>query len=186
MPTRDGLRDVLGVAACLAIACILPACRRETRQFTGPAYTNADALGVRVDADAAAEHAALPAPGTPSPYRGNAWGMSQGQQLWAQMNCVGCHSHGGGGMGPPLMDNKWLYGADDASIFTTITEGRPNGMPAFRGRLSDQQVWELVSYVKSLSGWANQQAESPRDDHMAIRPGTSLTETHPIVKQEQP
>jgi cytochrome c oxidase cbb3-type subunit 3 len=177
-------RDLALLALLMVMACLFPACRRETRHFTGPSYTNANAAGVRVDDDASAAHAALPAPGTLGPYMGNAWAMGEGQRLYNQMNCVGCHSHGGGGMGPPLMDEKWLYGADPASIFTTIVEGRPNGMPAYRGRLSDDQVWQLVSYVKSLSGWANQQAESARDDHMAVRPGTSLTETHPIVKQE--
>ena len=46
------------------------------------------------------------------------------------MNCVGCHSHGGGGMGPALMDGQWRYGGRIDQIATTIAEGRPNGMPA--------------------------------------------------------
>jgi cytochrome c oxidase cbb3-type subunit 3 len=171
------------VVVVVVMLALLPACKREERRFTGPAYTNSNAMGVRVDEDAST---ALPAPGTPGPYVGNAWAMGEGQRLYNQMNCVGCHSHGGGGMGPPLMDGPWLYGADDASIFTTIVGGRPNGMPAYRGRMSDDQVWQLVSYVKSLSGWASSLAAGVRDDHMAVRPGPARTERQPITQQEKP
>ena len=45
------------------------------------------------------------------------------------MNCVGCHCHGGGGMGPALMDDQWRYGGRIDQIAATIAEGRPNGMP---------------------------------------------------------
>jgi cytochrome c oxidase cbb3-type subunit 3 len=169
------------LAALAAIACIFPACRREERKFEGPVIMNAGAAGVRVDRDGAAP---LPAPGTPGPYPGNAWAMGEGQRLYNQMNCVGCHSHGGGGMGPALMDGKWIYGFDDASVFTTIVNGRPNGMPAFRGRLSDDQIWQLVAYVKSLGGNASTLAASVRDDHMAVSPGPARTEPQPITKSQ--
>ena len=45
------------------------------------------------------------------------------------MNCAGCHFNGGGGMGPPLMDNIWIYGDSIENIGASIREGRPNGMP---------------------------------------------------------
>src|SRR4051812_9204883 len=38
----------------------------------------------------------------------NAQALSDGQTLYAAYNCSGCHAHGGGGMGPPLLDNKWF------------------------------------------------------------------------------
>ena len=58
--------------------------------------------------------------------------------LFTSYNCVGCHgSGGGGGMGPPLKDHKWIYGADPANIFATIVEGRPNGMPSCRNKIPD-------------------------------------------------
>jgi len=118
------------------------------------------------------------------PYTDNAWGMGEGQRLYAQMNCLGCHAHGGGGMGPPLMDEKWIYGFDDAAIYSTIVHGRPNGMPAFRHRLSDDQAWQLVAYVKSLGGHASKFAASVRDDHMAVTPGPARTDPQPIVEQK--
>ncbi len=77
--------------------------------------------------------------------------IEAGKQLFSAMNCVGCHFNGGGGMGPPLMDNVWIYGDSIENIAASIREGRPNGMPSFRGFLPDEQIWQLAAYVRSLS-----------------------------------
>jgi cytochrome c oxidase cbb3-type subunit 3 len=100
-----------------------------------------------------------PGPGSPvweksttaADYEGNEEMIQAGMQLYAAMNCVGCHSHGGGGMGPPLMDKTWIYGSSLEHIVSSIREGRPNGMPSFRGRLPDEQIWQVAAYVQSLS-----------------------------------
>lgn len=84
-------------------------------------------------------------------YDGNDEMIQAGKQLYAAMNCVGCHSHGGGGMGPPLMDNRWIYGSSIEHIVSSVREGRPNGMPSFRGRIPDEQIWQIAAYVRSLS-----------------------------------
>jgi cytochrome c oxidase cbb3-type subunit 3 len=78
--------------------------------------------------------------------------IGDGKQLFTQMNCVGCHSHGGGGMGPPLTkpQNEWIYGDSIENIVSTVREGRPKGMPSFRGKLPDDQIWEIAAYVHSL------------------------------------
>jgi cytochrome c oxidase cbb3-type subunit 3 len=76
-----------------------------------------------------------------------------GQQLYTWFNCAGCHgARGGGGIGPPLRDKEWIYGSDPASIFQTIAQGRPNGMPAFAGKLPDEHIWRLEMYVRSFGG----------------------------------
>jgi cytochrome c oxidase cbb3-type subunit III len=103
-------------------------------------------------------------------YGQNAWAMSEGKRLYEAYNCVGCHAHGGGGMGPPLMDEKWIYGSDPLEVYGSIRYGRPNGMPSFRGKISEDQIWEIVAYVRSLSGLANQWAANSRDDHMKGAP----------------
>ena len=64
------------------------------------------------------------------------------------------------------MDDKWIYGSQPDQIFSTIVEGRPNGMPSFRGKLPDYQVWQLAAYVRSLSGQAPKDAAPGRDDDM--------------------
>jgi cytochrome c oxidase cbb3-type subunit 3 len=103
-------------------------------------------------------------------YEQNAWGMSEGKRLYEYYNCVGCHAHGGGGMGPPLMDAKWIYGSEPAQIYASILNGRPNGMPSFRGKIPEEQVWQIAAYVRSLGGLTNSGAEGGRDDHMKGKP----------------
>jgi cytochrome c oxidase cbb3-type subunit 3 len=85
-------------------------------------------------------------------YDGDPEQIAAGKQLYAAFNCVGCHFNGGGGMGPPLMDDKWIYGSSMENIGATIREGRPAGMPSFRAMVVDEQVWQLAAYVRSLSG----------------------------------
>ena len=107
-------------------------------------------------------------PGEPplSPFQQNAWGIAEGKRLFDAYNCSGCHAHGGGGIGPALMDDKWIYGNRPANLFETIVEGRPNGMPSFRNKIPDSQVWQLVAFVQSMSGQAPIAALPSRSDHM--------------------
>lgn len=98
-------------------------------------------------------------PGTPAPARqahnpfeGNEAAIADGKQLYNHFNCSGCHAAGGGAIGPPLMDDEWIYGSSSANIFWTIIEGRPQGMPAFGGRIATDEVWRIAAYVRSLSG----------------------------------
>jgi cytochrome c oxidase cbb3-type subunit 3 len=87
-----------------------------------------------------------------NPYEGNNDALTQGRELFHKMNCIGCHAaEGGGGIGPPLSDNNWIYGGEPAQIYLTIAQGRPNGMPSFANALPPQSIWKLVTYVRSLS-----------------------------------
>jgi cytochrome c oxidase cbb3-type subunit III len=77
--------------------------------------------------------------------------LEEGRRLFVQYNCAGCHGgHAGGGMGPSLRDQIWLYGSSPGKIFNSIAEGRAHGMPAWGTRLPDNQVWALVAYIQSL------------------------------------
>jgi cytochrome c oxidase cbb3-type subunit 3 len=96
------------------------------------------------------------------------------------MNCVGCHSHGGGGMGPALKDDEWRYGGRIDQIAASIAEGRPNGMPSWRGKLTDDQIWKLAAYVRSLSGQPSKDAVSSRGDAMSGPTPETLTPREPI------
>jgi cytochrome c oxidase cbb3-type subunit 3 len=86
--------------------------------------------------------------------------IADGKRLFAQMNCSGCHSHGGGGMGPPLTkpQKEWIYGSSIENIISTVREGRPKGMPSFRGKLPDDQIWEVAAYVHSMVNGAPEPA----------------------------
>jgi cbb3-type cytochrome c oxidase subunit III len=72
--------------------------------------------------------------------------------LFISYNCMDCHgADGAGAMGPSLQDGRWHFGGTSGTIFQSIYEGRPEGMPAWGGRIADDQIWRLVAYVQTLS-----------------------------------
>jgi cytochrome c oxidase cbb3-type subunit 3 len=76
----------------------------------------------------------------------------RGEKDFDTFNCSGCHmARGGGGMGPALSDAKWIYRSSPANIYLDIAQGRSAGMPAFGAMLPDRTIWELVSYIQSIS-----------------------------------
>ena len=86
--------------------------------------------------------------------------VSNGAALFAKQ-CASCHGAGAKGDGAmaaklkskpsDLTDAEWTHGPTDGEIFTLIRDGAKNaGMKAFRGALSDRQMWDLVNYIRSL------------------------------------
>ncbi|MGZ8468491.1 MAG: c-type cytochrome [Gemmatirosa sp.] len=142
----------------------LAACERERRDFATVPPGASDETLVRTSA----LHAGPPAPEpTASTYQDNAWAIGEGQRLYTQMNCAGCHAPGGGGgIGPVLTDDAWIYGSDPENVFDTIVKGRPNGMPSYRGRMGNSEVWKLAAYVRTLGGLTRKDAWSPRSEHL--------------------
>jgi cytochrome c oxidase cbb3-type subunit 3 len=150
------------------VMCLTSACEREARPFQDLDRAAGRSQG-HVLSPLFPGGTAPPAPEY-SPFQENAWGISEGKRLYEAFNCAGCHAHGGGAMGPPLMDDEWIYGSQPANVFATVVEGRPNGMPSFRNKIGDAQVWQIVAYVQSMSGQAPMAALPGRSDHM--RSGT--------------
>lgn len=148
------------------VAVCAGACERETRRYRELPAGSTRAEGVRQTPLQPGEPQEMPK--VLGPYQENAWAINEGKTLYSAYNCSGCHANGGGGMGPALMDDKWIYGAHPAQIYSTIVEGRPNGMPSFGGRIPDQQVWQLVAYVQSMSANAPRDALPSRNDAMAV------------------
>jgi cytochrome c oxidase cbb3-type subunit 3 len=92
-------------------------------------------------------------PNFPNPQAGKAEAIQRGMNYFVSFNCVGCHApNGGGGMGPALSNRTFIYGGDPANIYLSIYQGRPNGMPAWGAMLPDSLIWDLVSYIQSISG----------------------------------
>ena len=150
-----------GVSVVLAAALLLGACERERRDLentspqTSPQAQELTAAG--------------------QVYERSAYHVSEGSRLFRWYNCVGCHANGGGGMGPALIDNEWRYGSSIEEIYQTIEQGRPNGMPAFKGKASTQEIWQLAAYVRSLGGFIPD-ASSSRRDAMASAPPRNQAE----------
>ena len=116
----------------------------------------------------------------------NAFLVNQGKRLFRWYNCNGCHAQGGGNMGPPLMDDKWLYGHQPTDIYASIVEGRPKGMPAFGGRIPEDQLWQLVAYVRSLSGQLRKDVAPSRGDGLAGAPPENERDIERPVHQPAP
>lgn len=87
-----------------------------------------------------------------NPYEGDRQRIAEGGQLFIAYNCLDCHgADGSGAMGPSLQDGRWHFGGTPGDVFQSIYEGRPDGMPAWGGRIPDDQIWRLVAYVRTLS-----------------------------------
>jgi cytochrome c oxidase cbb3-type subunit 3 len=94
-------------------------------------------------------------------YDGDPAYIAQGKQYYQWSNCNGCHFNGGGGIGPAIMDKVWIYGGRIDQIYNSIAEGRPNGMPTWREKIPDAQIWEIAAYVRSLSAPATKSEQPP-------------------------
>jgi cytochrome c oxidase cbb3-type subunit III len=101
-------------------------------------------------------------------FEGNKLAIADGEQLFGQMNCTGCHFNGGGGMGPALMSGHWRYGGRIEQIYESIAQGRPSGMPSWQFVLGPTQIWDLAAYVKSLS------VPAPSSASQTFAPDTSV------------
>ena len=165
------------ISRFVLVALALAACTREERRNSQPPES--------APADESPD-TIFPGGGSPPPldpraalYDNNAPAIAEGQALYNQLNCVGCHSHGGGGMGPALMDDEWRYGGRIDQIVTSITEGRPNGMPSWRGKLTPDQIWKIAAYVRSMSGQPSKDAVASRADAMSATTPDTLTPREP-------
>jgi cytochrome c oxidase cbb3-type subunit 3 len=161
-------------ALALLLCVLLGACQREARETNDPPLpfhqgdlattTTVMAGGTRpAKADPRIAH-----------YEKNAWHVSEGQRLYEEFNCVECHAHGGGGIGPALIDDEWTYGSSSPQIVATLIQGRPNGMPSFRNILTEGQMWQLAAYVRAMGAQLPKDVPPSRGDNLAVTPPITL------------
>jgi mono/diheme cytochrome c family protein len=95
-----------------------------------------------------------------NPIPATADSIAAGKQIYTRA-CAPCHGISGqGGPGndlipaaPDLTDATWDHGSSDGEIFTSIKEGiGPDfNMTPFKDRLKDEEIWNIVNYVRSLA-----------------------------------
>lgn len=149
----------------LTLPLILGGCAREERDVHGNAGFEGVAEVVRVT-DLR--------PGAPGPafsggvYQENRWAVGEGQRLYRWFNCYACHgAGGGGGIGPRLRQGEWIYGSAPEHVYASIMQGRPDGMPAFQGRIDPGDAWKLVAYVRAMDRLTPPDTWPARSDNMS-------------------
>lgn len=102
--------------------------------------------------------------GMTNPFEGDPEAIAAGAELFAT-NCATCHGETGQGDGPAaagldpqpaaLGDAEMMSNMTDAYIFWRITEGGieepfKSAMPAWGPSFSTDQIWQLVSFLRTL------------------------------------
>src|SRR5262245_52070454 len=91
---------------------------------------------------------------TRNPFATNPAAAAAGRAAYDQA-CVACHGASGqGDRGPALNGNRFVHGSEDGDLFHAIKAGVPGTqMPSF-ARFSDEQIWQLVTYIRTLGNAA--------------------------------
>jgi mono/diheme cytochrome c family protein len=125
----------------------------------------ADDHGVEVDEHG--EHAETPHEFEEmrNPFAGDAAAIAAGQAIF-ETSCATCHGPAGEGDGPAaktldpkpasLADVAMMQDLSDGYLYWRISEGGQmepfnSAMPAWKEGLSEQEIWQTISFVRSLS-----------------------------------
>lgn len=161
---------MMDLRRALFVLLALSACKREQRDLrTDPAVQAAlDGIRIMPVGVSGVPPRVIAVQG--DPYETNAYQLNQGKRLYDWFNCKGCHANGGGMSAPALIDGWWRYGPDAVTIYDSIANGRPNGMPAFRDKLTTDQMWQLTGYIRAVGAFKASTAFPSRNDEMQSRP----------------
>jgi PQQ-dependent dehydrogenase (methanol/ethanol family) len=132
-----------------------------------PVFSSVTAVVVRAQADT-----------TRNPLRDNPTAVADGRRVYEQA-CQTCHGPAGQGeRGPALNAGTFRTGHEDGDLFHAIREGvAGTQMPPFKG-LSDQQVWQLVSYIRSL---ADSKPAAPPGPEASAPAGPGSSAPPPVI-----
>jgi len=93
-----------------------------------------------------------------NPISSNAESVEAGKKIY-QRNCAGCHGPGGkgdgsmalsGGTPSDLTDDVWDHGSSDGEIFVVIHDGVSSDMLGYKDKLSDEQIWQVINFIRSI------------------------------------
>jgi putative heme-binding domain-containing protein len=90
--------------------------------------------------------------GSANPFANDPQAAEAGRLVF-RIYCSPCHGiHGAGGKGPDLTRAPYSVGDSEQAIFKVIADGAPGtGMAAFGGRVTDDNIWRMVSYLREIS-----------------------------------
>lgn len=162
----------LALAACASFMLALAA-SADTPPPDAASDTKSDTGAVLAPAASATPKAtaeATPKGELASPYASDPKAVAeQGKKIYMAAGCNGCHGGtGGGGMGPPLTNQIWIYGKDDDTLFRLIALGSDGlqkqgytrkGSEAVVGPMppmgeivkSDDDLWKLIAWIRTIN-----------------------------------
>ena len=86
-----------------------------------------------------------------NPLAGDAKAIQQGRNIF-RGRCAVCHGIDAKGYrGTDLTSGEWAHGGADAEVFSTISRGVPGTEMPARGNLSDDEIWMLIAYLRTLA-----------------------------------
>jgi hypothetical protein len=112
------------LAGCFVILMLLPSCSREDRILQQPPAANQVLNTVQISGLNPGANS-IPTPPPSNMYQESAYAVSEGQTLYEEYNCVGCHAHGGGGIGPALMIKTGFMAASPATFSPLLCKEGP-------------------------------------------------------------
>lgn len=92
-----------------------------------------------------------PATAKSNPLAGDKEAVEQGRVMF-RGRCAVCHGIDAKGYrGTDLTTGEWMHGGSDADLYRTISRGVPGTEMPGGPNLSDDEVWMLVAYLRSLA-----------------------------------
>lgn len=134
---RAGRRIVLALSVVLVVAAWLSG---RSRAVENERPFNAEAAKLK------------------NPVPSNAESVEAGKKLY-QRHCASCHGRDGkgdgglalsGGEPSDLTDDIWDYGSTDGEIFVAVRDGLSADMLAYKEKMKEKEIWQVVIFLRSL------------------------------------
>ncbi len=104
----------------------------------------------------------------PLPYASDV--VREGRKTYLRL-CQYCHGADGRAQANPDFEapslrapGEWRYGSSDGELFVSVRDGAGHDMPPFGKQLDDEQVWQLVQFIRSIGPEESRPAPPGRDE----------------------
>jgi mono/diheme cytochrome c family protein len=156
---------VLGFSTLLIFAFCCSAQQNQGNQSSDEKPTSPSAAGAKIPPEALK---------VVNPVKPTAASIAIGKKKYGY-DCAMCHGTDGDGKGDLAIDMKLkmldyrdpaaLKSVTDGEIFYVIKNGNSNEMPSEADRLKDEDIWNLVNYIRSIPKNSKPPAaEKPKSD----------------------
>jgi len=162
------MKKLLVLSAILVLA--LGACSTAEKTFSG---MGGPMMGGDTDMMSTLHHGSVPEPytGAISPVGpDDEESIARGQEIY-RINCTECHGDGGMGDGQtgeqlgtkPAFIAHTSQMMSDSYLFWRVNEGGAEfgtGMPTFKEKLTEEEIWDAINYVRALGAGTAMPAEN--------------------------